>query len=312
MIYLSGILFMKGVIIDMNYYEEIKNKIIDNEIYEKVKNYSKERHRVITYYEIGSLLNEAGGKYGDNIIGEYADRLVNEVGIKYNKRTLFRMKQFYTLFNNLKVSPLATQLSWSHYTELLSIKDMNKLMYYINIASYNNLSKRELRERIKSMEYERLPNRTKLKLVTKEDMTLIDNIKCPIRIKNMYDTNNISEKLLKELILNNIESFMNELGEGYCYIGNEYKIMLGYVNNYIDILLFNIKYNCYVVVELKVTELKKEHIGQIQVYMNYIDENVKTIYHDKTIGIIVAKYNNKFVIRYSSNPKVICTEFELV
>ena len=82
----------------MNYYEEIKNKIIDNEAYEKVKDYSKERHRVITYYEIGKLLNEAGGKYGDNVINEYSKKLVVEVGKKYNRRTLFRMRQFYRTF----------------------------------------------------------------------------------------------------------------------------------------------------------------------------------------------------------------------
>ena len=95
----------------MNYYDEIKNKIIDNEIYAKVKDYSKERHTVITYYEIGRLLNEAGGKYGDNIIDEYSKKLVQEVGKKYNKRTLFRMKQLYIIFSNDKVSHLATQLS---------------------------------------------------------------------------------------------------------------------------------------------------------------------------------------------------------
>ena len=95
----------------MNYYNEIKNKIIDNEVYGKVKDYSKERHTVITYFEIGKLLNEAGGKYGDNIIDEYSNKLVLEVGKKYNKRTLFRMKQLYIIFSNEKMSHLATQLS---------------------------------------------------------------------------------------------------------------------------------------------------------------------------------------------------------
>ena len=136
--------------ISVNYYNEIKNKIIENEIYGKVKDYSKERNRVITYYEIGRLLNEAGGKYGDNIIDEYSKKLVLEVGKKYNRRTLFRMKQFYIIFNNEKVSPLATQLSWSHYTELLSIKDINEIIYYIKISTTNNFSKRQLREKIKS------------------------------------------------------------------------------------------------------------------------------------------------------------------
>ena len=123
----------------MNYYNEIKNKLIDNEVYSRIKDYSKERHKVITYFEIGKLLNEAGGKYGDNIIDEYSKKLVLDVGKKYNRRTLFRMKQFYNMFKDEKVSPLATQLTWSHYSELLSIKDNNKLMYYINIAINNNL-----------------------------------------------------------------------------------------------------------------------------------------------------------------------------
>ena len=123
----------------MNYYKEIKNKLIDNEIYSKVKDYSKERHKVITYFEIGKILNEAGGKYGDNIIEEYSKKLVIEVGKKYNRSTLFRMKQFYNVFSDGKVAPLVQQLSWSHYSELLSIKDIIKLMYYINIAINNNL-----------------------------------------------------------------------------------------------------------------------------------------------------------------------------
>ena len=91
------------------YYNEIKNKIIDNKVYFKVKNYSKEKHRVITYFEIGKLLTEAGGKYGDSIIDEYSKKLVIEVGKKYNKRTLYRMKQFYNVFSDEKVSTLSTQ-----------------------------------------------------------------------------------------------------------------------------------------------------------------------------------------------------------
>ena len=90
---------------------KIKNKIIDNEVYSKVKDYSKERHKVITYFEIAKLLTEAVGKYGDNIIEEYSKKLVVEVGKKYNRRTLFRMKQLYNVFSNEKVSPLATQLT---------------------------------------------------------------------------------------------------------------------------------------------------------------------------------------------------------
>ncbi len=107
--------------------EEIKNKITDNEIYCKVKDYSKERNTVNTYFEIGRLLTEAGGKYGDNIIDEYSKRLVEEVGKKYNRRTLFRMKQFYKVFSDEKVSPLVTQLNWTQCLMLISLKSCEKI-----------------------------------------------------------------------------------------------------------------------------------------------------------------------------------------
>ena len=296
----------------MNYYNEIKNKLIDNEIYSRVKDYSKERHKVVAYFEIGKLLNEAGGKYGDNIIDEYSKKLVIEVGKKYNRRTLFRMKQFYNMFKDEKVSPLATQLTWSHYSELLSIKDINKLTYYINVAKNNNLSKRELRERIKSNEYERLPIETKNKLIYNKKIEVKDLVPNPILIKNKNNIEIITEKALHHLILEDIESFMKELGDSFSFIGSEYKIKIGDRNYYIDLLLFNIKYNCYVVIELKVTEFKVEYISQVQKYMNYIDKNVKEISNNDTIGVLICKRENKFVIEYCSDERIAVREYELV
>ena len=296
----------------MNYYDEIKNKLIDNEIYNRVKDYSKERNKVITYFEVGKLLDEAGKHYGENIIKEYSLKLINEVGKKFNERTLRRIRQYYRVFCNKKWSPLATKLSWSHYTELLSIKDERKLNYYINISIKNNLSKRQLREKIKTNEYERPDEETKSKLINNEEYYVTDFVKNPILIKNNFNYKEISEKVLKKLILENIEPFMNELGNSFCFVGSEYKIKIGDRYNYIDLLLFNIEYNCYVVIELKVTELKKEHIGQIQVYMNYIDNNLKKIGQDKTIGTIICKKENNYIIEYCSDDRIIAREYALV
>ena len=295
----------------MNYYDEIKSKLIDNEIYSKVKDYSKERQRVITYFEIGRLLNEAGSKYGENIIDEYSKKLVKEVGKKYNRRTLFRMKQFYNVFSSEKVSPMVTQLSWTHYIILLSLNDYNKINYYITQVVTRNLSKRELEHIIKTNEYERLPKETKNKLIIKEKSEIKDLIKNPIIIKNTNNYEFISEKILQKLILEDIPSFLDELGEGFTFIKNEYKIKLGDRYNYIDLLLFNYKYNCFVVVELKVTELKKEHIGQIKLYMNYIDKNKKSINQDSTIGIIICKKGSEFVMEYCSDNRIFETNFIL-
>ena len=297
----------------MNYYDEIKEKLLKNEIYAKVKDYSKERNKVLTYFEVGKLLSEAGKKYGNDVIGSYAEKLVNEVGKKYNRRTLYRMKQFYNLFGEQKVSTMWTQLTWSHIRELLPLKDENAIGYYLNSAINLSLTQRELSEKIKSKEYERLGEETKNKLITNEELKLPDLVPNPIMISNCdyIDINSISEKYLQENIMLNISSFLKELGNGFSFIDNEYKIKIGNNYNYIDLLLYNVKFKCYVVVELKVTVLKKEHIGQIQFYMNYIDKNVKELTDNKTIGIIICSKNNQFIIEYCSDERIFAREFKL-
>ena len=210
----------------MDYYDEIKQKLIDNEIYERIKDYSKERNRVITYYEIGRLLNEAGKSYGENIIGEYCKKLVKDVGKKYDKSTLYKMRRFYILFENQKMAPLVPKLSWSQWLLLLPLKDINKINYYFNQVIVRKLSKRQLQEIIKNKEYDRLSDDTKNKLVLNEETCVIDFVKNPILIKNSYNYDNISEKILKRLILEDMDNFLEELGEGFCYIKNEYKIKI--------------------------------------------------------------------------------------
>ena len=291
--------------------DEIKEKLLKNEIYAKVKDYSKERNKVLTYFEVGKLLSEAGKKYGNDVIGSYAEKLVNEVGKKYNRRTLYRMKQFYNLFGEQKVSTMWTQLTWSHIRELLPLKDENAIGYYLNSAINLSLTQRELSEKIKSKEYERLGEETKNKLITNEELKLPDLVPNPILIKSEFNIEQLTEYALKQSILNNLDNFLTQLGNGFSYIGNEYKLKIGNNYNYIDLLLYNVKFKCYVVVELKVTELKKEHIGQIQVYMNYIDKNVKDASDDKTIGIIICSKNNQFIIEYCSDERIFARVFKI-
>ena len=293
----------------MNYYNEIKQELINNEINRKVKNYSINKSDLNTYYNVGKLLLEAGKAYGEGIIREYSKRLISELGKGYSQRNLRNMRQFYKI--SKKWQTLSAKLSWSHFCEILWFDD-NKFLYYIKIIEEQNLSIRQLREKIKSKEYERLDENTKNKLVEKASSTVFDYVKNPILIKNTDNYECVSEKILQKLILQDIPYFMEELGTGFSFIGNEYKIKLGNNYNYIDLLLFNIEFNCYVVVELKVTELKKEHIGQIQVYMNYIDNNLRKISQNKTIGIIICKKENKYIIEYCSDNRIISREYEIV
>ena len=296
----------------MNYYNEIKEKLIKSEIYDKAKDYSKDKHKVSVYFETGKLLSEAGKEYGKNIIKQYSEKLMIEVGKKYKVSNLYKMRKFYEVFSDEKLYPLGTKLCWSHYRELLTIKNIDEIIYYIHICEKNNLSRRQLQERIKNREYSRLNNETKLKLIESEELKVNDLVPNPIIIKSDLLKEEITEYALKQTILNNIDYFLGQLGIGFTYVGNEYKIKLGDRHNYIDLLLYNIKYKCYVVVELKVTELKKEHIGQIQVYMNYIDKNIKTIEENKTVGIIICKLDNKYVIEFCSDDRIIAREYELV
>ncbi len=294
----------------INYYDEIKKELLNNEITKKVKNYSINKSDLTTYYNIGKLLSEAGKHYGEGIIKEYSKRLTNELGKGYSISNLKRMRQFYFVLEKGVAMP--HQLSWSHILSILPIDDVDKINYYIKIAEEQNLSYRNLRLKIKNKEYERLDESTKEKLKEKEELKLPDLVKDPIQIRNTSGNNEISEKVLQKFILEDIESFLKELGNGFCFIGSEYKIKIGDRYNYIDLLLFNYEFNCFVVVELKVTELKKEHIGQIEFYMNYIDKNLKNINQDKTIGIIICKKENKYVIEYCSDDRIISREYELV
>ncbi len=293
----------------INYYKEIKQELVNNEITKRVKNYSKNKSDLNTYYNVGKLLSEAGKHYGEGIIKEYSRRLTNELGKGYGISNLKNMRKFYVITKSQSLNGL---LTWTHYCLLLSLNNTNKINYYIKITEQQNLSVRQLRERIKNKEYERLDDKTKEKLINNEESKVNDLIKNPILIKNSYDYKEISEKILQKLILEDMPSFMKELGEGFSFVDNEYKIKLGDRYNYIDLLLYNINFNCYVVIELKITELKKEHIGQIETYMNYIDKNIKRIEQDKTIGIIICKKDNKFIMEYCSDDRIYQRMYELV
>ena len=222
MIYSKGVLSGGEL---MNYYNEIKEVLVKNETYKKVKDYSKNKSDLNSYYEVGRLIVEAQGgearaKYGNKLIKEYSEKLTKELGKGYKVSNLKNMCQFYLVFR--KSQTVSGELSWSHYVELLKLKNKQEIKYYINISMVQNLSVRELRERIKSGEYERIGYKEEL-----EEPKVNTLIKNPIIIK----TNNIPEKVneyvLHQIILENIDSFLKELGVGFAYIGSEVKIKTG-------------------------------------------------------------------------------------
>ncbi len=294
---------------NINYYKEIKDTLVKNEIYKRAKDYSKNKSDLNAYYEVGRLIVEAQGgekraKYGNKLIKEYSEKLTKELGRGYNVTNLKNMRQFYLKIR--KGRTMCDQLSWSHYRYLLSVKNDRAFDFYVRLIVVQNLSVRELRERIKSKEYERIDYKEEL-----EEPKINTLIKNPIVIKTDMEVEEVNEYMLHQLILENMDDFLKELGVGFMYAGHEVKIKIGDRYNYIDFLLFNYKFNCFVVVELKVAEMKAEYIGQVSKYINYVDRHIKEPFNDKTVGVIICRKENKFVLEYCSDYRVFTTTYGL-
>ena len=301
----------------MNYYDEIKNILVDNAIGRKVREYKSNQKDLESYYNVGKLLVEAQGgeeraKYGDGLIKEYSKRLTSELGKGY---TVTRLKYMRTFFEVVKKSPpLADQfkninITWSNICEILYLKNIEEIKYYLDLSNKLCLTKRELRLRIKSDEYNRLPAEVKEKLKSNEVISNSEKVPSPVVLHELRVDGKLTEKLVQALIDENPINFCNALGEGYTYCGSQYKIKIGANYNYIDVLLFNVMDMNYVVVEIKVTELKKEYVGQIQTYMNYVDVNLKKEFHNKTTGILLVRQNNKWLIKYINNDGITIRSF---
>ena len=185
---------------------------------------------------------------------------------------------------------------------------MDEINYYIYITELYNLSYRDLSKRIKSNEYERIGYKEEL-----EEPKVSTLIKNPIIIKtDKKISDKVSEYALHEFILEDMDNFLKELGSGFSYIGHEVAIKIGKNNHYIDFLLFNYEFNCFVVIEIKVTKMRAEYIGQVKKYMNYVDKNIKKEFHDNAVGVIICKREEEFVLEYCSDDRIFTTTYELI
>lgn len=244
------------------YYVEIEYLIKRNEVNKTSRLIKNNTDTITTYWNVGRLIVEAqGGKsyaaYGNGLIKEWSKRLTLFYGKGYNDSELRRFRKFYLTFPIC--APVVPTLSWSHIRIILPFSDENKRNYYINLVTTRNLSKRELINEIKNNAYERLLDKPAYIPIidNKNTYNIKEHIKNPIIIKlNQYDKI-LNEHDLQVKILAELKNFFQELGEGYTFVGNEYKINYGSKNYFIDILLFNYKLNCFIVVELKLRELKK-------------------------------------------------------
>ena len=298
---------------EQQYYEEIEHLIKRNEISKRVRKLEENYSLVETYWHIGKIIVEAQGgstraKYGNELIKKWSIKLTELYGKGYDASNLKRFRQFYLVFR--KDGAVRHQLSWTHIRKLLPIKDENKRNYFINLCIKNNLSERELTREIKSNAYERLVDKPdKIDIIVPVKQSITTDMKNPIIIPVKSEV--ASEHDLELNILANLDFFFKQLGNGFLYAGHQYKISDGKNSYYVDILLFNYKMNAFVVVELKLRSLRKEDKAQMEFYMKLIDEQVKEAYHNKTIGIIITKESDEFIVNFVRQDDIIPLSYEL-
>ena len=300
----------------MNYYDEVNSYVKKVEIGKVIRETNANRELVECYWNVGRLIVEAQGgkekaKYGNELIRNWSKKLSNVYGKGYSYENLFKFRKFYLTFPI--VDTLCPQLTWSIIRTLLPIVDINKKNYYINLCIENKLSVRELKLEIKSNSYERLEHKPdKIDIVVPTKVPAItNNFKNPILLK-LKDKEIKSESDLEKLIYSQLNYVFLQLGKGFTWVGNQYKVSDGNKNYFIDMLLYNYIYNCFVVVEIKCRKLKKEDKGQVEFYMNLVDNYVKEPSNNPTIGIIITKDQDKFVANFVRSEKVVPLTYELV
>jgi predicted nuclease of restriction endonuclease-like (RecB) superfamily len=300
----------------MNYYDEVNSYVKKVEIGKAIRETNANMELVECYWNVGRLIVEAQGgkdksKYGNELLKDWSAKLTKEYGKGYDYTNLSRFRQLYLCFPI--IGAVRQQLSWTIIRTILPIKDENKRNYYINLCIENNLSQRELIKEIKSNSYERLEHKPeKIDMIVPIKVpAIINNFKNPILLE-LKDKEIKSESDLEKLIYSQLSCVFLQLGKGFTWVGNQYKVSDGNKNYFIDMLLYNIKYDCYVVVEIKCRKLKKEDKGQVEFYMNLVDNYVKEPNNNPTIGIIITKDQDKFVANFVRSEKLAPLTYKFV
>jgi predicted nuclease of restriction endonuclease-like (RecB) superfamily len=292
---------------------------------------------VVTNWHIGKYIVEYEFKgkdraeYGTQLLKRLSNDLTNKFGRGYSWRNLYNMKEFYKKFQilqtssakfNNKISASFSKLTWSHYVRLLSINDEDERNFYLIEAAENNWKERELDRQINSSLFERLvlsKNKEKIKELSENGHIMQseqDILKDPLILEflNIKNKDDYSENDLEAAIINNIGEFLLELGKGFTFVARQQKISSGTEHFFIDLVFYNRLLRSFVIIDLKIGKLKHQDIGQMQMYVNYYDREVKTDNENPTIGIILCKENDEFVVEYTlpeNNKQIFANEYKL-
>ena len=282
--------------------------------------------RVLLYWNIGSHIveEEQRGKeraeYGKALIQSLADHLTAEYGSGYSFRQLNFCRQFYLSFSNMNA--LRSQLNWTQYRLLLRIGDRDKQSYYLEEACKNNWSARQLERQINSQLYERLllsSDKESVLAIAKQEAKPekpTDIIKDPMILEflGLKPQASYYEKDLEQAIITNMQSFLLELGNGFSFVSRQQRITLEDDEFFIDLVFYNRLLRCFVLIEIKTEKLTHQHLGQLQMYVNYYDREEKTPDENPTIGILLCSDKNNAVVEYAlpeDNQSILASQYQL-
>ena len=260
---------------------------------------------ITMYYEVGKYLSElcSNSNFGDKVIND-VEAFINKKNptIKgFNRRGLYRMKQFYELYKDDElVTPLVTQISWSNHLIIMSgCKTKEERLFYIKLCIKENYTKRELERQIDSAYYQRYMLSVNKPLPEVVPNVVKGNILDTYVLEFLDLPEQFNEKNLKKAIIGNLKNFILEFGKDFTFIGEEYRVQVGGQDFYIDLLFYNRALSCLVPIELKMGKFKPEHIGQLNFYLEALDRDVKKSNENPSVGVILCATKDDAVVEYA-------------
>ena len=305
-----------------SFFNNIKDLVINsrNKVYQTVNT-----EMLNLYWNIGKIIMEIQqgderASYGDAVLEKLSQKLTNEFGKGFSSRNLRTMRKFYLMYPNWKT--VSSKLSWSHYLELIKIEEVNKRNFYLNECINSKWSVRELQRQRDSLLYERLSisaDKEKILELSTKGQVLNngkDLVKDPFVLEFLDIKENTSyrESDLEKNIIEHLKEFLLELGQGFSFVGNQIRLTLENEHFYPDLVFYNRLLKCFVIIDLKIGKVTHQDIGQMQMYVNYYDREIKEENENKTIGILLSTNRNKTVVKYTlpeDNDTIFSSEYKL-
>jgi len=263
------------------------------------------------YWNVGRLIveEEQNGKdraeYGSFLISKLSGKLTQEYGKGFTESNLKYMRQFYQTFE--KSHALRGELSWTHYRLLLKVEKEDALDFYIKEAIAGNWSTRQLERQINSLYFDRLLMSKDKKGMVLDGRSLKDKmqpeniIKDPFVLEflNVKENEKLAEKQLESALIEKLQHFLLELGNGFSFVGRQYRITAGTDHFYIDLVFYNYILKCFLLIDLKTEKLTHQDVGQMDMYVRIFDDKMKQPGDNPTIGLILCTERNRTIVRYS-------------